>query len=127
MFKGHPANRKDLVKDFDDLLAGKELEGVEAADAGGDGEDAPSEGFKETDLDGIKEIMNEIDNYATGEVGTNLLKACKADATGMMRNFCVITLEAELSTTSGKWSQKYTNHRVLVGSKEKIDACKDHI
>jgi len=28
-FKGHPANRKDLVKDFNDLLEGKALEGVE--------------------------------------------------------------------------------------------------
>jgi len=28
VFKGHPANRKDLVKDFNDLLAGKSLEGV---------------------------------------------------------------------------------------------------
>jgi len=33
VFKGHPANRKDLVKDFDDLIAGKQLEGV---DLGGD-------------------------------------------------------------------------------------------
>jgi len=29
VFKGHPANRKDLAKDFNDLLEGKELEGVE--------------------------------------------------------------------------------------------------
>jgi len=29
VFKGHPANRKDLVKDFDDLLAGKTLEGLD--------------------------------------------------------------------------------------------------
>jgi len=29
VFKGHPANRKDLVQDFNDLLEGKSLEGVE--------------------------------------------------------------------------------------------------
>jgi len=39
VFKGHPANRKDLAKDFDDLLAGKRLEGVDEPEApGGDEE-----------------------------------------------------------------------------------------
>merc|ERR1711976_383193 len=43
VFKGHPANRKDLVKDFNDLLEGKPLQGVEkpgeaAEEEGGDGE-----------------------------------------------------------------------------------------
>jgi len=35
VFKGHPANRKDLVKDFNDLLEGKSLEGVEKPNEGG--------------------------------------------------------------------------------------------
>jgi hypothetical protein len=32
VFKGHPANRSDLAKDFDDLLADKTLEGVKDED-----------------------------------------------------------------------------------------------
>jgi len=34
VFKGHPAHRKDLVKDFNDLLEGKEID--DAPKAGGD-------------------------------------------------------------------------------------------
>lgn len=41
-FKGHPANRKDLVKDFNDLLEGKTLEGVAADDE--DEEEAGADG-----------------------------------------------------------------------------------
>lgn len=33
VFKGHPANRKDLAQDFDDLLAGKEITGEGCAPA----------------------------------------------------------------------------------------------
>jgi len=55
VFKGHPANRKDLVKDFNDLLDDKPLEGVEAA-AGGDGGKDEVKGSAAT-LDDIKAIM----------------------------------------------------------------------
>lgn len=41
-YKGHPAGRKDLVKDFNDLLEGKPLEGLEPAGAGGP-EDGPGD------------------------------------------------------------------------------------
>jgi len=44
-----------------------------------------------------------------------------------MRNFCVLTLEAELSPNNGSWTAEYTNHRVLVGPQEKIDHCKGKI
>jgi len=59
-FKGHPANRKDLVQDFDDLLAGKTLTGEGCAQAGGD---KPKEEGQEEDkggkvsLDDIKSQM----------------------------------------------------------------------
>lgn len=43
----------------------------------------------------------------------------------MMRNFCVLTLEASLK--GEKWSSEYTNHRVLVGPKEKVNFCKEKI
>jgi len=45
----------------------------------------------------------------------------------MMRNFCVITVEASLNPKTGAWSSEFTNHRVLVGPKAKVDTCKEKI
>lgn len=56
VFKGHPANRKDLVKDFNDLLEGKPLEGVEAAGEGAK-EEAEGESGKSVDADTLKSQM----------------------------------------------------------------------
>jgi len=44
-----------------------------------------------------------------------------------MRNFCVLTLEAEFHPNKGTWTSEYTNHRVLVGPQAKIDHCKGKI
>jgi hypothetical protein len=57
--------------------------------------------------------MNEMTKFR--EVGKELQTECKAQAGGMMRNFCVLTLEAKLLPNTMKWSSEYTNHRVLVG------------
>ena len=46
VFVGHPANRKDLVQDFNDLLAGKKLEGAGTQPAGGGGDGEDDEEFK---------------------------------------------------------------------------------
>jgi len=73
VFKGHPANRKDLAKDFDDLLEGKTLEGLDDA--------KPAEGAEETesgdssDLGKIKEIMTEMSRFK--ETGKELQASCK--------------------------------------------------
>jgi len=61
------------------------------------------------------------------EVGKELQTEAKDDATGMIRNFCVLTLEAYLNPSTNEWTQEYTNHRVLVGSQAKLDACKKAI
>ena len=45
----------------------------------------------------------------------------------MMRNFCVLTLEASYNPNTSSWSSEYTNHRVLVGPKDKVDGCKEKI
>jgi len=118
VFKGHPANRNNLVKDFDDLIADKQLEGV---DLGGD--DAAAEEGEEADegesvsVQAITDIMTEMNKFR--EVGKELQTQCKEDATGMMRNFCVMTNEASLKP-NGKWSSEYTNHRVLIGPNAKV-------
>jgi len=45
----------------------------------------------------------------------------------MMRNFCVLTLEAAFDPFSDKWTSTFTNHRVLVGPKEKVEKCQQAI
>lgn len=98
-FKGHPANRKDLVKDFNDLLEGKALEGVEAP-KGGDGElkaaDAPA---NPVDADRFSAIMGEMDRFHN-EIGPQLQKDHAETATGMIRNFCVMTTDASYHPAS---------------------------
>jgi len=121
-FKGHPANRQDLAKDFNDLLAGKSLDGVEA---GGAGDEEAEEAGSSVGLDVIKTKMEEMTKFKT--VGKELQTECSAQAGGMMRNFCVLTMEAELSPKTDTWTCEYTNHRVLVGPQEKIDHCKGRI
>lgn len=123
MFKGHPANRKDLAKDFDDLLADKTLEGVEAP-----GEEGGNEGKtkgEDCTIEDIENTMKEMNNFKEKHA-KELQEALKNDASGMMRNFCVLTMEAGIST-EGKWTNEYINHRVLVGPKAKVDACKKQI
>jgi len=57
--------------------------------------------------------MKEMDKFK--ETGKELQTECKDNAVGMMRNFCVLTLEAEYHPNKGTWTSTYTNHRVLVG------------
>jgi len=73
VFKGHPANRSDLVKDFDDLLADKALEGVAAEDGEGEGESGADEGPGAT-IDDIKKAMTQMDKFR--EDGKELQASC---------------------------------------------------
>jgi len=69
VYKGHPAQRKDLVQDFDDLLAGKSLDGVEKP--GAPGESAEKDGdAKAVTVDDIKGQMDAMDKFK--EVGKEL-------------------------------------------------------
>lgn len=73
-FKGHPANRKDLAADFDTLLAGKPLDGVET---GGDGdEEGGDANGTSVELATIKAHMTEMDNFKA--TGKELQTECKA-------------------------------------------------
>jgi len=125
VFKGHPANRKDLVADFNALLKGEKLDcEPTGADESKDKEDAAPklpEGFSEVDSASIHKEMDEFKSTAE-----KLQKEVGDNAKGLMRDYCVMVFESQLGT-DGKWCGKYTNHRVLVGSKEKIDACNELI
>jgi len=54
-------------------------------------------------------------------IGKELQSDNKENATGMMRNFCVVTMQAAFDPMSSKWTSEFTNHRVLVGPQDKID------
>jgi len=89
VFMGHPANRQDLVQDFDDLLAGKEITGKGCSAAGGgDGDD--EEGFKANcdggDVDAAVKLFNEL---STEHLQTD---AVKEVCGGMPRAFCVLVV-----------------------------------
>jgi len=60
--------------------------------------------------------MGEMDKFR--ELGKELQQECKSESGGMARNFCVLTMEAAL-LPNGKWTNTYTNHRVLVGPEAK--------
>ena len=45
----------------------------------------------------------------------------------MMRNFCVMTVAVKLFPSTMQWGTRFDNHRVLVGSQEKVDTCNEKI
>lgn len=61
------------------------------------------------------------------EIGQELQNECQSEAVGMMRNFCVMTMEASLNPKTDKWSCEHKNHRVLIGPAEKVKHCKEKI
>lgn len=63
VFKGHPANRKDLVKDFNDLLEGKSLEGVEKPGEAAEGDDATPDSAAGVTADDIQKVMEQMDKF----------------------------------------------------------------
>jgi hypothetical protein len=64
VFKGHPAGRKNLEQDFDDLIAGKTLTGdgtgAEAADEEEGGEGGKSKADPATALAAIDEFAKTV-------------------------------------------------------------------
>lgn len=69
VFKGHPAGRKDLAKDFSDLLEDKTLEGLEAGAGAADGASEEEAGPVAT-LGDIKAAMTEMGKFS--EIGKEL-------------------------------------------------------
>jgi len=76
VFKGHPAGRKDLAADFDALLEGKELEGVDEPKADAPGGDDEAKG--EVTIDDIKTTFTQMDSFK--EIGKQLYDDCHEQA-----------------------------------------------
>ena len=66
--------------------------------------------------------MTEADKFR--ETGKQMQIDMKKDATGMMRNFCALTIDASFNPKTEAWSCEYLNHRVLVGPEAKVDTVK---
>ena len=123
VFKGHPANRKDLVKDFNDMLEGKEIENAPKPGGGGDSDEEEKDdggsGFDAAELEAsvtkFKELAKE-----------HLLKEeTKTAAEGMPKAFCVLVVSSKYDCKAKKLTNKMDNYHVLVGPQAKIDGMKE--
>lgn len=122
VFMGHPANRSDLVQDFNDLLEGKAITGKGCEAATGDGDDDGEE-FKanceEGDVDSAVAKFNEL--------STELLQidSTKEACAGMPRAFCVLVNQNQFDVKEKKVLAQLENIQVLVGPQEKLDKVKE--
>merc|ERR1712224_425678 len=126
VFKGHPASRPDLEKDFDDLLAGKEITG-EGTGATKPAEEESSGSAPASKLDPAA-CLATIDEFAS-TVGPALQKdeKVKEAAKQMPRAFCVMVYEEKYDPRSQSSSVDWKNYRVLVGKQDAINTCKEVI
>jgi len=115
-FKGHPANRPDLEKDFDALLRGEKLTGKGTADEGAgeekEGEGEAKKGEGEHDLAQINAEIDAFKQLAENDFQKN--EELKTLAKDMPRAFCVMVLESKFNAQTGKWGGSFTNYRVCV-------------
>lgn len=119
-FKGHPANRKNLEQDLDDLAAGKALTGEGTGPAPVEAAALP-EGYSEMDKD---TVQRELEGNKAVLEGFAKDEELKKTADGCARAFCVIVCAQDYIPATGKTLFKYENYRVVVGPKEKIDSLK---
>lgn len=75
VFKGHPAGRKDLVADFNALLEGKELEGLEEGGAKPGDAEGEDKAAGTATIDDIKKAMTQMSKFRDGE-GKTLQSEC---------------------------------------------------
>lgn len=123
VFKGHPATRKNLEQDLDDLCDGKELTGDgcgPAAPAGGAAGGMP-EGF--TELDKVT-VEKECEGHKTAMEGFKENEELATAAKACPRAFCVIVVVENYYPKLGKTLFKYDNYRVVVGPKDNIEKMK---
>jgi len=122
-FKGHPANRPDLEKDFDALLKGETLTGKGCGAAEAPKEEDPKadeipEGYKELDMETVSAEISELHEVLEGFIKDEDMKNSTKE---LSRAFCVLVLEMKYSPKTGKYIGAYNNHRVLQGRKEHCD------
>jgi len=98
-FKDHPANRKDMVQDFNNLLKGEKLTGKGCgADTPGDDDNEEEGEAKACTDEDMAKFNDEVDKFVNEDVKA-IQAACKeGDITSdLLRDFCVITMEISLN------------------------------
>jgi hypothetical protein len=118
VFKGHPANRKNLEEDLEKLANGETLTGEGCAPAltkedGTATEIKAPEGMKE-DMDS-KTVNKEIDDFKVVAEGFQKDEALQELAKDMPRCFCVMVYDQVYIPDLGKTFHQFDNFRVLVG------------
>jgi len=125
VFKGHPANRKDLEADFDTLLKGEKITGPGTEAAGG-GDDDEEDGAAGKDGLNPADCLAVIDSFVK-ETGPALQKSLNEHAKKMMRAFCVMTYTENYNINTEKSKIDWKNYRVLIGPQDAVDECKKQI
>jgi hypothetical protein len=118
---GHPASRKDLVQDFNDLLEGKAITGEGTTVGGGDDEEGEGAFKKNVEADACEGAVTKFLADSTTHL---LTESTKEAATGMPRAFCVLVHESRYDCKTNTLENNMKNYHVLVGSQDKIDAMK---
>lgn len=121
VYKGHPAQRSNLVEDFDKLLAGELPEGCTGAAAAGGAVAMPK--LEGGDLD-IQKVMEEVNTFKSTTSDT-LCKEMKETAKDFQRAFCVMVTSAGYDAESDSFKTDYKNYRVLVGAGDNVDKVND--
>merc|ERR1712029_115580 len=112
----------DLVQDFDDLLAGKEITGKGCSAAGGDDdEDAFKSNCEAADVDDAVKLFNDL---STEHLQKDEVKEALA---GCPRAFCVLVVANQFNVKEKKLEASLTNYQVLVGPQDKVDKGKEII
>lgn len=124
VFKGHPANRKDLEADFDTLLKGEKITGPGTEPTKG-GDDEEEEAATGKDLNSA-DCLAVIDTFVK-ETGPALQKSLKEHASKCPKAFCVMTYKETYNINTEKSNIDWKNYRVLIGPQEAIDECKKQI
>lgn len=109
VFKGHPASRPDLEKDFDTLLKGERISGAGTEDEAKGGEEGSEKADAGIDKERDSRKDLEFIDKCANEVFPGLQKNEKiaAVAKSMPRAFCVFVYEVKHNVTTGKDSVKF--------------------
>jgi len=99
VFKGHPANRKDLVKDFNDLLEGKEIENAPKAGGDDDGEEEKTDDSSSVDAAEAAASVKKFQELSKEHL---LKEETKTAAAGMPRAFCVLVVTSKYDCKAKK-------------------------
>lgn len=117
VFKGHPAQRPNLVDDFNKLLAGELPDGCTGSAAAGGEVVLPALEGKALNFENVMGEVDTFKNTTAGTLNTQFTEKAKE----CQRAFCVMVTQAGYDAASDTFLTDYKNYRVLVGKGETVD------